>query len=415
MNKNKTIVSIVATIVLVTGLAHVFRAFDPKPVEAQVVHGNVTGYAWADSVGWISFNCTNDNSCGTVEYGVNIDPADGTISGYAWSSSVGWISFEETTGCPSGTCGAYVDGVSPSTMTGYKAVKGWARALAGASPDSGGWDGWIQLDHNQTNPITYSFENREFKGYAWGGPAVMGWISFNSTDTSSAVSYAVKGPGMDLSSLDTLGSIATDPLCDAGQNSYLEISALTNGNDAANVEYTAYSATNVNGPWTALSAGGLYYGGTQVIFKDYSATSSVSKRYVIYAEVPSLGLSTSTATSSPVSMPGGFSCIVPDPNADARFTTKTFTINPSIVIPPSVCRGTWNVTHDGDTDEVEAACSIKTNALAPVSVSGAGTSPLDVGLHTLSCDLRNIAEPETVYDSFSISRRCYRNADVIER
>src|SRR5882724_13233965 len=30
----------------------------------------MTGYAWGENTGWISLNCSNDSSCGAVNYGV---------------------------------------------------------------------------------------------------------------------------------------------------------------------------------------------------------------------------------------------------------------------------------------------------------------------------------------------------------
>jgi hypothetical protein len=54
--------------------------------------GNLAGYAWAENIGWISFSCENTASCGTVDYGVTID-ADGEFAGYAWAENIGWINF----------------------------------------------------------------------------------------------------------------------------------------------------------------------------------------------------------------------------------------------------------------------------------------------------------------------------------
>ncbi|MHC4499468.1 MAG: lamin tail domain-containing protein [Planctomycetota bacterium] len=54
--------------------------------------GNLAGYAWAENVGWISFSCENTSSCGTVDYGVTID-GDGEFAGYAWAENIGWINF----------------------------------------------------------------------------------------------------------------------------------------------------------------------------------------------------------------------------------------------------------------------------------------------------------------------------------
>ena len=58
---------------------------------------NVSGFSWnADSgpsggdfgaLGWLSFNCTFNNTCGTSNYGVTAD-ASGNLSGYAWSGNV---------------------------------------------------------------------------------------------------------------------------------------------------------------------------------------------------------------------------------------------------------------------------------------------------------------------------------------
>lgn len=57
----------------------------------------LTGYAWNDSIGWVSMNCDQtshggSDQCGTSDYGVSID-ANGDFSGWAWNDAVGWISF----------------------------------------------------------------------------------------------------------------------------------------------------------------------------------------------------------------------------------------------------------------------------------------------------------------------------------
>src|SRR3989344_8409555 len=102
---------------------------------------NVYGFAWSDNIGWISFNCTDLGTCGTVDYGVQISDSTGVFSGYAWNDAVGWISFNtaELGGCPSGVCESRL-GVPVSTE-----ARGWAKALAGGGAGSGGWEGWISL------------------------------------------------------------------------------------------------------------------------------------------------------------------------------------------------------------------------------------------------------------------------------
>lgn len=56
----------------------------------------MSGWAWSENIGWISFNSTDDQDPSTPgiqpatsNYGVNKN-ADGTLAGYAWSSNIGW-------------------------------------------------------------------------------------------------------------------------------------------------------------------------------------------------------------------------------------------------------------------------------------------------------------------------------------
>jgi len=56
--------------------------------------GNLSGWAWNDMYGWISFWCGNGGTgCGTSPYRVTINPTTGDFSGYAWNDAIGWISF----------------------------------------------------------------------------------------------------------------------------------------------------------------------------------------------------------------------------------------------------------------------------------------------------------------------------------
>lgn len=62
--------------------------------------GVLTGYAWNDTIGWISFNCNQEdhggpNTCTETPggYGVTINTLTGDFEGYAWNDIEGWISF----------------------------------------------------------------------------------------------------------------------------------------------------------------------------------------------------------------------------------------------------------------------------------------------------------------------------------
>ncbi len=127
---------------------------------------NVSGWAWSENIGWISFNNTTGE--GAIDYGVDIDSLSGVFSGYAWSENIGWISFNESdlTGCPVGTCQAKLDGLTNE-------VSGWARALNYGD----GWDGWIRL-RDTSYGVSWNSGNQEMEGWAW-SDGIIGWISFN--------------------------------------------------------------------------------------------------------------------------------------------------------------------------------------------------------------------------------------------
>ena len=121
---------------------------------------NISGYAWSDNIGWISFNSL-DIGLG-IDYGVLVDMDTGKFSGYAWSDNIGWIDFSPSSGYPS----------SPSHNARLKpnnSVVGWARVLSYGD----GWDGWINMDG-----VVLNEETGMFSGYAWGSD-VVGWLSFN--------------------------------------------------------------------------------------------------------------------------------------------------------------------------------------------------------------------------------------------
>ena len=170
---------------------------------------NVSGWAWSENVGWISFNSTNcdsnndGKSDGTTDcppagkpianYGVHIctsetdslctavvTPKTGKFIGYAWSENIGWITFNtgELTGCPSGICEARLDLTEAGTYCGAKyKVCGWAKVL---SQDGISWPVWIKLREDTKNYGVWwdPPDNQELKGWAWGDVGV-GWMSFN--------------------------------------------------------------------------------------------------------------------------------------------------------------------------------------------------------------------------------------------
>lgn len=141
----------------------------PHKSSASATAGPITGYAWSDTIGWIDLNCSNDNSCGTNNYGLTVD-SSGNLSGYAWSDNIGWISASasDVVGCPSGTC-------QPTLVHGV--LSGWLKAIAA---DNNGWDGWISLSGSGYGPTVSS---GVFSGYAWGSD-VVGWVDWSQARTT---------------------------------------------------------------------------------------------------------------------------------------------------------------------------------------------------------------------------------------
>lgn len=93
----------------------------------QSAGGQVTGWGWTSNTGWISFNCSDTNSCGQSNYSVQVD-SSGNMTGYAWSSNIGWIKFGGLSDFPSGS-GTAASNAALNLTTGQ--VTGWARACAG--------------------------------------------------------------------------------------------------------------------------------------------------------------------------------------------------------------------------------------------------------------------------------------------
>jgi len=165
-NNLKEVLSLMSFFIILL-IVFTFNNNDKKftqEVEAGSEH-NMSGYAWSDNIGWISFNCSDLSSCSTVDYGVNVE-SNNELSGYAWSENIGWVSFNESdlSGCPEGDCKAKLVGTS---------LEGWAKVL------SDGGD-WISLATQGGETLDYgvTINDSKFVGYAWGSD-ILGWIDFS--------------------------------------------------------------------------------------------------------------------------------------------------------------------------------------------------------------------------------------------
>lgn len=159
------IVGFSVSLTLLTVALFVFIALNNKSaVEAQST-SSITGYAWSDTIGWLSFNGSG--------YGLSVN-SSGVISGYAWSDNIGWVSANSSdlSGCPSSPCTATIDSGGN--------FEGWFRAIEGGTAQSGGWDGFISLSGSGYGPERQS--GGDISGYAWGSD-VVGWLNFAYAST----------------------------------------------------------------------------------------------------------------------------------------------------------------------------------------------------------------------------------------
>ncbi len=176
-------------------LVHLFQI---TPAIADLSE-SMRGFAWGGTfsddsayqgIGWVSLNNLSDGT--GIDYGVQVPSRDGAVSGQAWSEHYGWISFEgaDLSGC--------TPALAPAARSG-SAITGGARILAirDEGGNAGGFDGCISLSgagygltvNGSASPYTLS-------GHAWSSD--LGWIDFagaqvilDSIATMSVVGCAI--------------------------------------------------------------------------------------------------------------------------------------------------------------------------------------------------------------------------------
>jgi len=210
---------------------------------AQAASGdNVSGFAWSENFGWISFNSTEcdidgngfidgngidddlgggDNSSTLiVDYGAKVDVATGQMSGFAWSPNIGWIYFGDSNNIPEALL------AEAPTIAGYtkewpiihkgstiaeqlnpiKTVTGWAKILTLEN------DGWMKMmgasiPGGDPYGVVIDMDTGFFSGWSWNATSTYGvgagWVSYAST---TPIDYKVKSnfntpPSVPVSSL----------------------------------------------------------------------------------------------------------------------------------------------------------------------------------------------------------------------
>lgn len=374
MKKIKIISAAVVLIVIVSIYSYFFQG---KDMVLAVASDNLSGFAWSDNIGWVSFNssdCDADNNgisdgtpagcplAGTSipNYGVNVG-IGGAMSGFAWSDNIGWIDF--------GPSGSYPElpnnGGTLDRSTGL--VSGWARALAGSSAESGGWDGWIKLGNDSNGDGAYdngsdinlindygamaglfNAGSCEWGGYSWGGggdTGVVGWISFSGTASDGSL-YGVKGTGRPACAEGNFRPVAEAGISATGiSGSYSANISTTTGNTI--IFISADKDLNGDGKVSRDPNGwndtdfGVKSGGNCEWFKnDGVATTSINKKN--NPRNPATGDCNLTLASEIFSSTGryDYSLVITD-KPGLKSATSTVSVNvtaavsPTLVIEPS--------------------------------------------------------------------------------
>jgi hypothetical protein len=168
--------------------------------------GDLSGYAWNDTIGWISFSCKNHNpSCshrgtGTGDYGVYID-GTGDFRGYAWNDVVGWVSFNcaNDSSCGISNFKSNTDWRSTSTIGYLQSSIFDTQLTGGALLNSVLWRGFSPTDtcvdfqfaasNNSSGPWNYKGPSGDATSY-YGAPCIsspFGGVGCASTDTSICI------------------------------------------------------------------------------------------------------------------------------------------------------------------------------------------------------------------------------------
>ena len=244
-----------AMLVLLAGCTALLVEYGPghprfAPATAHAADIAITGYAWSDTIGWVSFSGTAANGS---PYGVTVG-GGGVLSGYAWSDNIGWITFGPN------SCGAQAN-FSAGALSGF----------AQATGAGGGWDGCISLS-GASPAYGVTLSGTTFTGYAWGSD-VVGWLSFSGTATDGSP-YAVVygGAGSPTCTL----SVAPNP---AATGSSITLNYTTTNTPDTGVIKDAGGATITSGataPSGAVSATAPSSAGSYTYTMDVASLSGAS-------------------------------------------------------------------------------------------------------------------------------------------
>jgi hypothetical protein len=152
--------------------------------------GALSGWAWNDQIGWISFNCNDLSSsspCATSNYSVSISVTTGDFSGWAWNDIAGWISFNCSNTATCGTVSYYVNTTWRSGATGAFLISSifdsGSAEPKGVTPNAIMWQGALSTG----TVVKFQIASSDSSSGPW---------TYVGSDGSTAAYYQPSGPGV---------------------------------------------------------------------------------------------------------------------------------------------------------------------------------------------------------------------------
>ncbi len=257
-----------------TVFAQVINPIGPgRPIRPAPMRGtaNIYGFAWMGTGienpeqsegggGWLKFNCEpeycEDSGRLSRPWGVKINldsgRSQGLLTGEAWSNNYGWLSFDPTIvrSCwqnnPSTTASNNVARVTNLDITdpsygNTRKVAGWAKFIAGDDDPNDGWDGCVNFNGGEPYGVTLDLATGDLAGWAWGSD-VVGWISFKNPECRYCdTSVSIPGTA-------NINFWAEDTVVPEGQGTTLRWEAV-NSLQKSVVSCTTYNNTNGYSHW----------------------------------------------------------------------------------------------------------------------------------------------------------------------
>ncbi|OGY98208.1 MAG: hypothetical protein A2855_02800 [Candidatus Liptonbacteria bacterium RIFCSPHIGHO2_01_FULL_57_28] len=152
--------------------------------------GNLSGWAWNDAVGWISFcgGLSTESCPGAISYRVLVNGTTGDFTGWAWNDAAGWLSFNCT---DPGLCGTSTYKVQTSWLatstTGYLDSSTFDTGVSGgAQINSVVWQGSMPAPANGAF-VSFQFAVSSDSGGPW---------DYKGPDGTSSTYYTPSGPNV---------------------------------------------------------------------------------------------------------------------------------------------------------------------------------------------------------------------------